>query len=457
MTKPLPQSLESERDLIGAVMLAPDVLDLAEVARLAPSDFMSEKHGRLWRLILGMADREVGLSVVHVCNAVMDQGIAEQVGGIAYVASLPDAVPSIEIAGYHARRVAADAVRRRVIQQSTETIAAAYNSGLDIADLVTVAQRPVATLERGMGSGSWAAVRDVVEQVYIETEQRVANGGAEPGIWAGPISRLACFMRGDMWSWGGRTGMGKTAAVLTAARLAAEGNPHDPDTEPVAVGIFSLEMGKLKLATRLAAGLAKIPVERIRTGDLSRADLRDLRDAADHIGRLPIYIDETPGLTPQDIRARAHQLKVRAKADGHDLGIVVVDHLGLVKSKGHDLRERTTDAANEMLALAKRVDACVWQVVQLNRGPEHRENHRPKLSDIREAGQVEENSRGIIFVHREAYYSDNPHAHPMAGFGEWIIGKQNDGATGSMHMEWLGPSASWGSVEVDRHRLAFAQ
>lgn len=439
--RPLPQSPDSERTIIGCVMLDGSLMQSPEVAALEPGDFWSDKHAALWAILRDMDSRGRRIEMVTVVDEVVSRGEAHEVGGLSYITKLPDLVPSVEIAPHCARIVRSRATQRALIRAAVTLTERAYDSTLTMEELADVAAAPQKAIEGRTGVGAWADALALSTDVYQDIEARMGRN-TRGGLPIGPEAGMCWLEAGQCWVLAGRPAMGKTGLALQWALSVARAG--------IGVGYYSLEMPKQTLTRRLVCEMAGVSATMARDGQIDARQLASIRDAADTLSGLPLHMDDTPGLSVQDLRARTSVLARNCDHAGTPLGLIVIDHVGHVRAKGEKRYEQATAVANGLLAAAKHMNVCILQLVQLNRQTANRAGYRPAMSDLRDTGAWEENARGIVLLHRPGYYDGK---HPRAGYGEAIVAKQNDGETGSLWMPW--EAGAWGRSIVPEGLLPF--
>ena len=426
----LPQSLEAERAVLGGLMLAPkECLVIAET--LKPDDFYRESHAKLFALMVGMAEANQPVELLSVIERVASSGMAEDVGGLAYVQTLPNNIPSTQNLDYYATVVSKHAIARRLIEGVQEIEGQARGGQSELDDLLDFAEKTVFDVTQQGSSQDWEQLSQVVDRSFLEIEARSTNSPGEvTGTPTGFLDLdrlLAGLHKTDLLILAARPAMGKTALALNICLNAAH--------HGAGVGVFSLEMSREQLATRLLCAQGRVNAGAVRTGQLTKdRDWPRLTDAAEVLYNLPIHIDDTPGLTITQIRSKARRLKQR----NPDLGLICVDYIGLMGTNDPKAsRERQVALCSMGLKnLAKELDVCVLALSQLNRGVEMRDNKRPRLSDLRESGAIEQDADTIMFIYRDEYY--NPESSAEPGVAEVIVGKQRSGRTGTVKLAFQG-------------------
>ncbi len=440
--RPLPQSMEAERAVLGGIMLdGSQALAIAEL--IEPADFYSDRHRSLYQLLLAMAQADQPTELLAVVDRLVASGTAEEVGGISYVSALVDQVPSVESLEYYARVVRQRAVSRRLIQASREIADRAIGGSDELAELLDFAESSIFQVTQQRAAQDWHALSEVVDHEFVRIEALskafVEAGGHRTltGVTTGFIDldrKLSGFQATDMVVLAARPAMGKTALALNFARAAAMSG--------AGVGIFSLEMSKGQLATRLLTSAARVDAGRIRTGDLGRdTDWPRLRDAAEELYQLPLHIDDSPGLTITQVRSKCRRLKSRHP----EIRLFILDYIGLMSGDPKVSRqEQISTASRGIKLIAKELDVTFLCLSQLNRGVEARPNKRPVLSDLRESGAIEQDADIIMFIYRDEYYNPETTAEP--GVAEVIIAKQRNGPIGTVKLSWQGEHSLFGNL-----------
>lgn len=428
-SRPLPASPEAERALLGAVLLNPESIHAVN-EYLQPEAFHREAHGRLFRLMCEMMERGTPCETLAVVDRILQTGEAESYGGVAYVSSLPEHVPSTENVEYYAEIIRDKAIRRKLLAASQEIAeVAAHEANLE--EVLDHAERKVFEASQGQIRKDWLGMSEIIDVEFRRIQDLAERRQAVTGITTGFVDLdriLSGWQRSDLIILAARPAMGKTALALNLLRHAAvEGG--------VAVGMFSLEMPRGQLVTRMLCAEARVDAGKVRSGFLSRQDdWPRLVEAAEVLYHKPIFIDDTPALTVTQVRSKTRRLK----SEHPDLGLVVVDYLQLMQGSGgpRESREQAISSISRGLkGLAKELDVPVIALSQLNRGVEARNDKRPQLSDLRESGAIEQDADIILFIYRDEYYNKDS---ADVGVAEVIVAKQRNGATGTVKLAFQG-------------------
>jgi replicative DNA helicase len=415
-----PQQIEAEQSLLGGIMV--DSAGLPSALEVLKGDeFYKESHRIIFTAIQDLFERNEPVDILTVTNLLEERKLLESVGGASYIAALTDAMPTSSNVAAYAKIINEKAVMRRLIQSANEIISFAYGGGKNSEEVLDSAEAAIFRIAERRIRTSYFPLKEVIKknietieryQEYRETVTGVPSGYKD-------LDKLtAGFQKSDLIIIAARPSMGKTALGLCVARNAAKDSG-------VPVAFFSLEMSKEQLAMRLLCSEARVDSHKIRSGFLSRQECGKLLQAAGLFMDVPIYIDDTPGISPLELRAKAR----RIMAD-KGLGLVVVDYLQLMR--GRDTVERREQEISEisrsLKGLAKELDIPVIAIAQLNRKVEERADKRPLLSDLRESGAIEQDADVIAFIYRDEVYARQGCKEP--GVAEIIIGKQRNGPSG---------------------------
>lgn len=427
--KVFPQAVEAERALLGGLITSPERVPEIAGMGLRGDHFHRPEHRQLYRLLTEMHGRGEAIDLVTVPERVARDGRQDEFGGIAYVVALPDAIPSTANLGHYAKVIVDKALLRALIETTQEVGDQAFAQPDDVHNLLDRAAREILSLGSGIGIGSWEQISLTLDQAVKELEERAASEGPVSGNTTGfdDLDRLLAGMHpSDLVILAARPAMGKTALALNIAQNMAL-------MEPCAVGIFSMEMSRAQLVTRMACAQGRVDASKVRTGSLDTEDWERFLDASDELRGARIFIDDTPGLTITDVRSRSKRLK----AENDDLGLIVIDYLQLMQ--GDDARapreQQISSISRGLKALAKDVGVPVLALSQLNRGVEARKEKRPMVSDLRESGAIEQDADVIMFIYRDEYYNEDS---PDKGLAEVIIAKQRSGPTGTIKLVFQG-------------------
>jgi len=430
-----PHSIESEQSLIGGLLLDNAAWDrIADL--VVEADFYRDDHRRIFKHVAKLIEQGKPADAVTVFAALEKSGEAEQAGGLAYLGDMAASTPSAANIRRYAEIVRERAILRRLVTVGDEIAASALKpSGKDAKMLLDEAEARVFEIaEAGArNAGGFVPIQPLLGQVVDRIQELYDRDSPSEitGVPTGLVdldAKTSGLQATDMIVVAGRPGMGKTTLALNIAE-------HVAVEERLPVAIFSMEMPGTQLAMRFLASVGRLDQHRIRTGKLNDEEWQRLTFALGKLHEAPIHIDETPGLNPTDLRARARRLYRQCGK----LGLVVIDYLQLMTSlKDSDNRAaELSEISRSIKSLAKELHVPVMALSQLNRSLEQRPNKRPVMSDLRESGAIEQDADIIIFIYRDEIY--NPDS-PDKGTAELIIGKHRNGPTGTLRLTFLGES-----------------
>ncbi len=422
-----PWSNEAEQAVLGAMLLDQDAaLKAAEL--LDDTMYYREGHRLLFRAMVALTERGEAIDPVTLRDELGRRGDLDRSGGLEYIATLIDVVPTAANVEYHARIVRDKAVLRRLVEAATAIIQDVYESRGTPGEVLDNAEHRVFQVAQYRRSEEFIRLKELIWPTMERIELLQAGAGNVTGVASGfaDLDHLtAGFQPADLVIIAGRPSMGKTAFVLNVVQHAAI--EHN-----VRVAVFSLEMSKDQLVQRLLCSEGMVDAQRLRRGQLRDEDYPKLARAAGLLSSAPIWIDDSASLTPLAMRSKARRLKAE-----HDVGMIVVDYLQLMQGPS-DIENRQQEISyisRSLKALAKELNLPVLALSQLSRAPEQRggEHRRPQLSDLRESGAIEQDADVVCFVYRQEFYDgpvDPKSNENIEGKAELIVGKQRNGPTG---------------------------
>ena len=428
-----PQNLEAEVSVLGAVLQESGAL-LKALEILQPADFYREAHRKIFDACRSLFERNEPVDLVTLANELMQRKVLEEVGGASYLASLVDSVPTAANAAYHARIVKDKAILSALIQKATAVVTRAYADTEDVGIVLDWAEQQIFEISQEKSSRSFVPLKSILKGTFELIEklyERKSHVTGVPTGFAKFDEMTAGLQASDLIVVAGRPSMGKTSFCLNIAQHAAV---HDSTT----VAIFSLEMSKEQLVQRLLCSEARVDSHKLRTGYLSDSDWPKLTRGAGILSESPIFIDDTPGITLLEMRAKARRLKAE-----QGLGLVIIDYLQLISGRGRveSRQQEISEISRSLKAMAKELSVPVVALSQLSRAVESREDKRPQLSDLRESGAIEQDADVVAFLYRHAVYarkdtSKQPEADDLEedNTTEVIIGKQRNGPTGTVYL-----------------------
>ncbi len=423
-----PQSLEAEMSTLGSMVL--DLECIGDVVLLLQAEhFYREDHRLIYEALVHLYDQKKAVDLVLLRDELHSRAQLEQVGGVDYLVRLAESVPSAANASYYAQIVRDKAMLRSLISVSNDISRIAYDEQGEVAEIVNEAEQKIFDVAQQKIAGHAQAIRDIMAQTFELIDQR--TGSHVYGLSTG-FSKLneltGGLQKGEMIIVAARPSMGKTALGLNVAEHVAADNKT-----PVVV--FSLEMGAQQLAERMLCGRAHIDNQKLRKSMLSEQEIEIMHATAGELCEAQLFVDDTPGLSPLELRAKARRLKMK-----HDIQLIVIDYLQLMHVPGSESRQQeVTLISRHLKALARELSVPVVVMSQLNRAAEGREGHRPRMSDLRESGSIEQDADVVMLLHREDYYHSEAD-YERTNTAEIIIAKQRNGPTGVVPLSW---NAQW--------------
>ncbi len=439
-----PHSLEAEQAVIGGILISADAWDL--VAELIESnDFYRPSHRQIYREIKFLAEENGPIDVITLSDRLDAQGLLETVGGLPYLSELVEKTPSVSNIRAYATVIRERSILRGLIEAAQDIAESGFNpEGRSSSELVDEAQRKIMRISDVEGdSGGLIDINPLLKSAIDRIEELFDSESDITGISTGfkDLDRMTSgLQRSDLIIVAGRPSMGKTAFAMNLVEHAAL---HQK--KPVLV--FSLEMSSESLIMRMLASLGRIDQAKVRSGNLEKDDWPKLSSAASKLQDIPLYIDDSPALTPTEIRTRARRV---ARETG-DLGLVMVDYMQLMQVAGASEGRvaEISEISRNLKAIAKEFNCPMVALSQLNRALEQRPNKRPQNADLRESGAIEQDADVIFFIYRDEVYNEES---PDKGVAEIIIGKQRNGPIGTCKLAFLGEHTRFENLAPSAYR-----
>jgi replicative DNA helicase len=424
--KTLPFSLEAERAVLGALLLNDEnIHQISEL--LVPNDFYQTAHKIIYQAILALVESYKRIDIVALQDLLQKQGNFETIGGITYLFSLQEDIPSLGMLHQHAQIVKEKSVLRELINSATQIITQCYEQNdKEIDAVLDAAEQQIFQIANKRTNQNFVQINIWLKKTFEHLSDIKNHSKGITGVATGykKLDEMTSgFQKGDLIVLAARPSMGKTALSLSLAIHAAQISCN--------VGFFSLEMSAEQLTLRLLSSQANISHQNIRNANISSDEWLELTNVAAHLASMKLFIDDTAMLTIMDLRAKARKLKIE-----HGLDLLVIDYLQLLRTnKKHENRhQEVSEISRSLKALAKELGIPIIALSQLSRAVDSRVDKRPMLSDLRESGAIEQDADIIMFLYRDVVY--NPDTENPA-LSELILGKQRNGPTGTIYMNFI--------------------
>ncbi len=436
-----PQSIEAEQSVLGSMLIDKEVVPVV-MEILKPEDFYRPDHREIYNVILELFDKAQPIDLITVSERLKLHGKLELVGGLEYLSNIATEVPTTANVKHYSKIVEEKALLRKLIKASSDIVDLGFNASEEVSYILDKAEQSVFDILQKRSSQGFVPIKDVLVDTFNNLEEMYNNKGNITGIPTGFTDldfKTSGLHNSDLILIAARPAMGKTAFALNLAQNAAV-NGHVP------VAVFSLEMSKDQLVNRILCSEAMVDSNKMKTGKLEDNDWQKVAKALAPLSEAPIYIDDTPGVSITEIRAKCRRLKLE-----HNLGLVVIDYLQLMqgsgKKGGENRQQEISEISRSLKILAKEINVPVICLSQLSRAPEARTDHRPILSDLRESGAIEQDADIVMFLYRDDYYNPETEKKNIA---ELIIAKHRNGSTGTVELVWLGQYTKFANLEKFR-------
>ena len=450
-SKQPPSAPEVEMSVLGAMLIEEEAVPKA-IEILKPGSFFDKRNRTVFEAMSSLYESNEPIDTVTIYEELKKSGKVEDAGGASYLSLLTQDVSSAANIDYHARVVMEKWILRQLISASMSIANSAYEGNEDVFDLLDAAEAKIFQIsETGLKESFKSmekAVKEALELIEAIHSKHISSFSVPSGFFE-LDDLLGGFQKSDLIIVAARPSMGKTAFAMSAARNAAI-------EHGIPIGVFSLEMSTIQLATRLISAEARINAHNVRTGKFRAEDGAKISRTVHKLSKAPIYIDDTPGISILELRAKARRLK-----NEKNIGLIIIDYLQLVNpSFNMESREREISTISRSLkALAKELNIPVIALSQLNRQVEARTDKRPMLSDLRESGSIEQDADVVLFLYRPEVYGitqvsgGDMNGESTEGFAEVIIGKQRNGPIGEARMKFIKDYARFENLDRFRQQL----
>ena len=427
VNKVQPNDTLAEQAVLGSMLVSKDAVQVA-VEVLKPDDFYREDNKEIYAAMMDIYSVGREIDMITVTEQLKLRGTLERVGGTQNLATLIDNVPTTSNIERYVEIVEQKATSRNLIKVTSDIMKISYAQTEELDTIIEQAEKGIFDLAQNRNSKSYSGMKEILVTTLDSIEKMYENKEKLSGIESGFIDldeKISGLNNSDLIIVAARPAMGKSAFVLNIASYVAM---HDK----IPVMIFNLEMSKEQLVKRMLSSESEIDSMRLNNANLEQEDWIKMADASNRLADVPIYIDDTPILTPSEIRAKCRIAKLEK-----NVGLIIIDYLQLMESKtaNGSRQQEISEISRGLKILAKELDVPVIALSQLSRATESRADHRPMLSDLRESGSIEQDADIVMFLHREDYYDKDTEKKNIA---EVIIAKNRHGETGTIELAWLG-------------------
>ncbi len=435
----MPHSLEAEQSVVGSMLMDRQAIVVASELVMR-DDFYNQQYGLMYEAMLELFNESQPVDPITTVTRLKEKGAPEHIVSTEFIMETINAVPTSANVRYYATIVAEKALERKLIRITEDIANQCYVGEKPLDEIMGETEKRIFDLLQNRSSGEYVPIEQVVMNALRKIEKASQNTGTVTGIATGFIDldyRTSGLQPSDLVLLAARPSMGKTAIVLNIAQ-------HIAVKERKTTAIFSLEMSKEQLVNRFLSAESRVDAQTLRNGNLNPDEWERLVEGAGVIGDSKLIIDDTPGISVNELRSKCRKYKLE-----HDLSIVIIDYLQLMSGSGksESRQQEISDISRSLKALARELSVPVVALSQLSRAVEQRPDHRPMLSDLRESGAIEQDADVVMFLYRDEYYNKDS---PDKGIAELIIAKQRNGPTGTVHLAWIGEHTRFANLETHR-------
>ena len=441
--KTMPNNLEAEESVLGACFLSKYALQKAcEV--LNEDSFYSEKNAKIFNSMVSLMDQKIPIDLTTVTSDLKNKKILSEVGGVEYLTEVLNFVPTASNIDYYIKTVEDTAILRRLIETATDIASEGYNTDDNVNETLDDAEKKILSIVKNRKSSEFKSIKDVLIKTEKDLEKLSESKGEITGLatgWYDFDKLTAGLHENEFIIIAARPAMGKTAFALNMAT-------HIAMNTSKSVALFNLEMSAEQLALRILSSAGQVEGYKLRTGNLLNTDWKRINEASSQLSETNLFIDDTPGITIGEIRAKCRRL---ASSD-RGLGIVIIDYLQLIsggRNYGSNRQQEVSDISRSLKTLAMELHVPVIALAQLSRGVEAREDKRPIMSDLRESGSIEQDADIVSFLYRDDYYNKEARREDDASISELIIGKHRNGPTATIELLFKKNTSTFLSIKKE--------
>ncbi len=426
MNRVVPYHLEAEQSVLGSMLLSKYAMQKA-LEQITKESFYLEKNGKIFEAIRNLYNKGIALDITTLTNELKDLKILEEVGGVEYLTEILDSTPTAANIDYYLKIVEDKSLARRLITQATEIAELGYETDIPINEIIDQAETKILEVAKNRKATEFRTMPEVLDSIQQNLEELSANKGKISGIPSGlyDLDKITDgFHKNELIIIAARPSMGKTALALNIALNVALQTKKT-------IAIFSLEMMAEQLVSRMISSVGQIEADKLKNGNLQNQDWRRINEAISQLSELNIYIDNAPGTTIGDIKAKCRRLA----AQDQNLGLIIIDYLSLISvgtsRYSGNRQQEVSEISRALKTLALELEIPVIALAQLSRTPEMREDKRPILSDLRESGSIEQDADIVAFIYRDDYYHPENKIDDNMSKSEIIIRKNRSGRLGT--------------------------
>lgn len=427
VNKVQPNDIIAEQAVLGSMLVDKEAV-ISAVEILKPDDFYRDDNKEIYAAMLELYGLGKHIDMITLKEQLSLRGTLEKVGNINYIATLIDNVPTTSNIENYVQIVEEKSVVRKLIKTANEILKMGYSGTEAVDTLIEQTEKKVFDVLQNRNSRGYSSIKEILINNFDALENMFQNKGRVSGIESGFIdldTKISGLNPADLIIVAARPAMGKTAFVLNIANFVAK-------QTKTPVMIFSLEMSKEQMVNRILSSESEVDAMKLRNADLTSEDWLKLGQASGVLSEIPLYIDDTPGLSSTELRAKCRKAKLEK-----NVGLIIIDYLQLMesKTKSPSRQQEISEISRSLKILAKELQVPVIALSQLSRATESRTDHTPMLSDLRESGAIEQDADIVMFLHRDDYYNPDTDRKNIA---DVIIAKNRNGSTGTVELAWLG-------------------
>lgn len=433
-----PNDIEAEQAVLGSMLTDKDAV-ISAIEVLKKEDFYREDNKAIYEAMISLYNRSEPIDIITVKDELLSIGKFDVVGGLEYLADLPEKVPTTANVEKYIKIVEEKSILRNLIKTSNELITLGYDETQEVNTVMDQAEKKVFDLMQNRNQTGYSQIRDVLVDSFAQLERLYNQKEGITGVPSGFADldlRTAGFHKSELIILAARPAMGKTAFALNIATNATT-------KSDIPVLLFSLEMSKEQLVNRVLCSEAMVDSNKLKTGKIEENDWVKIVDALGPLSEAEMYIDDTAGISITEIRAKARKLKLEK-----NIGLIIIDYLQLIQGSGNrrngSREQEISEISRSLKILAKELDIPVIALSQLSRAAEQRSEHRPMLSDLRESGSIEQDADIVMFLYRDDYYNEESENKNIA---EVIIAKNRSGSVGTAEILWMSNYTKFANIE----------